>query len=404
VIGTAAYMAPEQAEGREARAPADLYSLAVVLYEALTGVNPVRTGTAAQRARRLGAYLPPLRRQRRDLPRELGQGIDLALRPRPRERGSLEELREALCTAAERVDDRPGVVTSAWSAQADDERPDTGGPSRSDRVEQARAATWPARAAAAAAAAALAAWVDAHLLSPAPIAASAAALTAGLLIAALPRIGWAVLAATISGSLALQSRPGAALLVLIASLVPVMLLPHRPASWPLSAAATALGLLGLAGMWPALAALASTVWRRTALGIAGWLWLVLMTPLADADLYIRPSHTPAAVWTLSLYGTTHQLLGQIVTAEMLAPAIVWGLAAATLPRITRGPLPIDIVLIAVWAATVASVTATVVGRGQITGRHALLGAVAGALVALVPAVVRAWTRARDSANAGAGLA
>src|SRR5205807_2790490 len=65
VIGTAAYMAPEQAEGREADASADLYSLAVVIYEALTGVNPVSTGSAAQRARRLGAHLPPLRRQRR---------------------------------------------------------------------------------------------------------------------------------------------------------------------------------------------------------------------------------------------------------------------------------------------------------------------------------------------------
>src|SRR6202035_4104699 len=82
VVGTAAYMAPEQAEGREVGAAADLYALALVLYEALTGVNPVRTGTAAQRARRLGAHMPPLRRQRHDLPRELGQAIDQALRPR----------------------------------------------------------------------------------------------------------------------------------------------------------------------------------------------------------------------------------------------------------------------------------------------------------------------------------
>ena len=101
VIGTLAYMAPEQAEGLEAGAGADLYSLALVLYEALTGINPVRSSTAAQRARRLGAHLPPLRRQRRDLPRELGQGIDMALRPRPRERGTLSELRRALTAAQE---------------------------------------------------------------------------------------------------------------------------------------------------------------------------------------------------------------------------------------------------------------------------------------------------------------
>src|SRR5205085_2141413 len=110
VVGTAAYMAPEQAEGLQAGAPADLYALALVVYEALTGVNPVRTGTAAQRARRLGAHLPPLRRQRRDLPRELGRAIDQALRPKPRERGTIEELRAALIAAHGEVADTPGVV------------------------------------------------------------------------------------------------------------------------------------------------------------------------------------------------------------------------------------------------------------------------------------------------------
>ncbi len=39
-LGTLAYMAPEQSEGREVGEPADLYSLALVLYEGLTGVNP----------------------------------------------------------------------------------------------------------------------------------------------------------------------------------------------------------------------------------------------------------------------------------------------------------------------------------------------------------------------------
>ena len=114
VVGTIAYMAPEQAAGLDAAAPADLYSLALVLYEALTGVNPVRVGTAAQRARRLGAHLPPLRRQRRDLPRELATGIDLALRPRPRERGTILELRRALVAAHPLVGDEAGVVTDPW--------------------------------------------------------------------------------------------------------------------------------------------------------------------------------------------------------------------------------------------------------------------------------------------------
>ena len=42
VLGTLAYMAPEQSEGRDAGEPVDAYSLALVLYEALCGFNPVR--------------------------------------------------------------------------------------------------------------------------------------------------------------------------------------------------------------------------------------------------------------------------------------------------------------------------------------------------------------------------
>jgi serine/threonine protein kinase len=113
VIGTAAYMAPEQAEGREAGAEADLYSLALVLYEALTGVNPVAEAARYGRSRRLGTYLPPIRRQRRDLPRTLSAAIDQALRPRPSERGTIDHLRMALAACLEDVGEEPGVVVPA---------------------------------------------------------------------------------------------------------------------------------------------------------------------------------------------------------------------------------------------------------------------------------------------------
>ena len=59
VIGTAAYMAPEQAQGLPAGAAADLFSLALVLYEALSGTNPLRTAVTGGRHTRAGDAICP---------------------------------------------------------------------------------------------------------------------------------------------------------------------------------------------------------------------------------------------------------------------------------------------------------------------------------------------------------
>ena len=81
VIGTFEYMAPEQAEGRTAGPQADLYSLALTLYEGFAGANPMRGKTVAATALRLGAVIPPLARVRPDLPPTLCAAIDHALAP-----------------------------------------------------------------------------------------------------------------------------------------------------------------------------------------------------------------------------------------------------------------------------------------------------------------------------------
>ncbi len=109
VLGTLAYMAPEQSEGGEVGVQADLYSLALVLYEALCGFNPVRGATPAATVRRIGQELPALARARRELPDELTFALDRALAPAPGERGTLDELRDALEHTLER-----GLRRSRW--------------------------------------------------------------------------------------------------------------------------------------------------------------------------------------------------------------------------------------------------------------------------------------------------
>jgi eukaryotic-like serine/threonine-protein kinase len=96
VVGTLAYMSPEQAEGLEAGPEADVYSLALTLYECWSGENPHRRGNAVATVRSIGRRARPLRRLRPDLPRELCEEIDACLDPRPRHRPSLEDLGTAI--------------------------------------------------------------------------------------------------------------------------------------------------------------------------------------------------------------------------------------------------------------------------------------------------------------------
>ncbi len=59
VLGTAAYLSPEQALGQPTTAASDRYSLAVVAYELLTGSRPFEGEAVLARRRRDGDYAPP---------------------------------------------------------------------------------------------------------------------------------------------------------------------------------------------------------------------------------------------------------------------------------------------------------------------------------------------------------
>jgi serine/threonine protein kinase len=118
VVGTLAYMAPEQAEGRSDVGPeADVYSLALMLYECWTGENPHRRATPAATARAIGDRARPLRRVRPDLPRELSEAVDGCLEPRPSRRPSLEELGETIEDSLDLLADAPAAHGSPHLAR-----------------------------------------------------------------------------------------------------------------------------------------------------------------------------------------------------------------------------------------------------------------------------------------------
>jgi eukaryotic-like serine/threonine-protein kinase len=85
VLGTAAYLSPEQALGERATPASDLYSLAVVAYELLTGERPFRGEHAAAQARQHVEAAPP-RASRSGLPAAVDPVFARGLAKDPRER------------------------------------------------------------------------------------------------------------------------------------------------------------------------------------------------------------------------------------------------------------------------------------------------------------------------------
>ena len=107
IVGTLAYMSPEQAEGRPAGPEADVYSLALTLYECWSGENPHRRTSPAATARAIGTRTRALRRLRPDLPRELTESVDACLSSRPARRPCLEELGMAIEDSLDSLADHP---------------------------------------------------------------------------------------------------------------------------------------------------------------------------------------------------------------------------------------------------------------------------------------------------------
>ena len=80
VLGTAAYLSPEQARGEESGARADIYSLGVVAYQLMSGRLPYEAGSLSELAlMQQREAPPPLDELNPDVPAELAQAVAMAL-------------------------------------------------------------------------------------------------------------------------------------------------------------------------------------------------------------------------------------------------------------------------------------------------------------------------------------
>ncbi len=112
VLGTAAYLSPEQARGEEAGPPADLYSLGVVTYQLLSGRLPYEANSLSELALKQQRESPiPLQRLNPNVPSTLSESVALSISVVPEERPHTAiELSELIADGANGI--------SPWSDEA----------------------------------------------------------------------------------------------------------------------------------------------------------------------------------------------------------------------------------------------------------------------------------------------
>ena len=263
VVGTLAYMSPEQALGDEVGPETDVYSLGLTLYELWSGINPVVRSTPAATARAIGEPVAGLGESRPELPPALTTVVDACLEPDPRDRPALADLREALIMLRGALHPDRAVPEPIFGDGADTARLEV--PTR-------------------------------------PL---AILLSAG--------------AVALAGSL--LGLPGLAI-VAAALLAPAALSLTRVREWFTPGLAPLLGLIGAAPAFLALAARHERTGGRIALAALGWAWTGVAGAILGRSLGVS-APTDAGGWVGSGPVAAGDVLASLLTPTALSIGLIW---------------------------------------------------------------------------------
>jgi tRNA A-37 threonylcarbamoyl transferase component Bud32 len=367
VVGTLAYMAPEQADGLRPGPSADVYSLALTLYECFCGEHPLVRESPAATARAIGEPIAPLSAVRPELPEAMTDAIDAALDPDPELRPLASELEAALAAHVNELDGE--LLPAVEGLDGLEDAP----PIRRSLPGIAR--FLPGAGVAALGLAALIATG-----APAPIA--LAALIPGVLATGRPRPAYALqLALVFLWALIGAGEPGVAVLILVLG-TPLLAPAIDPEAIALPGLAPILGLIGLGPVYPALAGLTRGAAGRALLGGIGYLWIAAWEELSHATLLLGPVADPPAHWKASASTAFSDVIAPLIDGSVLAAAGIFAAAALVLPVLVRGRTPLlDGLGALIWAAGLITTLKLVAGSASPPGL--LFGALLAAAIAAV---------------------
>ena len=352
VPGTLAYISPERLGGAEASERSDVWSVGVILWEALAGSHPFWGVPLPEVAATIASGAPPLSARRGDLPRRLLAAVDGALSVDPAKRPAAAQLAAEL-RAATTTAPRPVRRTRRASPRTRKPAPRTRASAEAVPLE---------RRLVPAGLAALATAVGASLLPFWPtLLVAALAVTAGLVTLRSPRLGLAL-------ALAAPLFPLGNVALAAAVVYGILALGWLALSWRdarsglVFCAGPLLAPIGLLALLPLAVQPAKGTWRRGLHAGAGVLAAAAVAGLSGAALPLGV----VAVGDLGVAGSERptdvlHALSTVLGArpELATTALALAVVAMLLPRATSRGLwgiaclgVLQVTLVLAWAPSV----------------------------------------------------